>query len=156
MSARVPGSFPPRYVTGFSVTVLAVEPSGAMRALIPHTPGIEILDGSAENLPIGGSSADGAWLSTVTHHIADLPAAATELRRVLRRGAPVLIRNFFPDRTERLGLLRFFPEVRRVLSTFPTVDQTVEAFRDGRLQPPGGGVGTAADRAQSGSDRLEA
>lgn len=129
------GAFSTALRDWFSVTVLAVEPSGPMRALIPHAPGIEILDGSAERLPIEDSSVDGAWLSTVTHHIADLPAAAAELRRVLRSCGPVLIRNFFPGRTERLGLLRFFPEVRRALSTFPTVDQTAAAFATAGFTP---------------------
>ncbi len=122
------GAFSTAIHDWFAVTVLAVEPSEAMRALIPHTPGIEILAGSAEELPIGDSSVDGAWLSTVTHHITDLPAAAAELRRVLNPGAPVLVRNFFPGRTERIGLLRFFPEVARVFSSFPTVEQTTAAF----------------------------
>jgi len=63
----------------------------------------KILAGSAEERPIDDSTVDGAWLSTVTHHITDLPASATELRRVLRPGAPVLIRNFFPGRTERVA-----------------------------------------------------
>jgi len=47
---------------------------------------------------------------------------------VLRPGAAVLVRNFFPGRTQRVGLLRFFPEVRRVFYTFPTVEQTTAAF----------------------------
>ncbi len=122
------GAFSTAIHDWFGVAVVAVEPSEAMRTLIPHTTGIEILAGSAEELPINDSTVDGAWLSTVTHHITDLPAAATELRRVLRPGAPVLIRNFFPGRTQRIGLLRFFPEVRRVFSTFPTVEQTTAAF----------------------------
>jgi SAM-dependent methyltransferase len=122
------GAFSTALHDWFGVRVLAVEPSEAMRALIPPGAGIEILDGSAEELPIEDSSADGAWLSTVTHHITDLPAAARELRRVLRPGAPVLIRNFFPGRPERIGMLRFFPEVRRVWSTFPSVEQTTDAF----------------------------
>jgi ubiquinone/menaquinone biosynthesis C-methylase UbiE len=112
----------------FEVAILAVEPSQAMRALIPRASGITILDGSAEDLPLDDACADGAWLSTVTHHITDLPAAAAELRRVLRPGAPVLIRDFFPGQTERIGLLRFFPETRRVLSTYPTAQETASAF----------------------------
>jgi SAM-dependent methyltransferase len=95
----------------------------------------KILAGSAEELPIDDSTVGGAWLSTVTQHITDLPAAATELCRVLRPGAPVLIRNFFPGRTERLGLLRFYPEVRRVFSTFPTLEHTTEVFTNAGFTP---------------------
>ncbi len=53
------GAFSTAIHDWFAVTVLAVEPSEAMRALIPHTSGIEILAGSAEELPIGDSSVDG-------------------------------------------------------------------------------------------------
>ncbi len=112
----------------FGVSVLAVEPSEAMRAMIADVPGIDVLAGSAEELPLDNNSADGAWLSTVTHHITDLPAAAAELRRVVRPGGSVLIRNFFVGCTEQIGLLRFFPETRRMLSTFPSVEATTDAF----------------------------
>jgi hypothetical protein len=70
----------------------------------------------------------GPRLSTVTHHIPDLTGAARELRRALRPGAPVLIRNFFPGRTERVSLLRFFPEIQRVFDTYPSVEATSQAF----------------------------
>ena len=53
---------------------------------------------------------DAAWLSTVVHHLPDLPLAASELSRVLRPGAPLLIRSAFPGRHQRITLFRFFPE----------------------------------------------
>jgi SAM-dependent methyltransferase len=112
----------------FDVSVIAVEPSDAMRALIPSTPGIQVLAGAAEALPVPDAHADAAWLSTVIHHIPDLPVAARELRRVLRPGAPVLIRAVFPGRLDGLSVVRFFPETRRILDTFPSVGTTCEAF----------------------------
>jgi SAM-dependent methyltransferase len=45
-----------------------------------------------------------AWLSVVVHHLADLPAAAEELRRVLVPGGRVLIRGAFPGRHQHLTL----------------------------------------------------
>ena len=64
----------------------------------------------------------------VIHHVPDLEAAAREIRRVLRPGAPVLIRQGFPGRCERVELLRWFPETARVVETYPSVADTCEAF----------------------------
>src|SRR5215218_4959567 len=51
-------------------------------------------------------SADAAWLSLVIQHIPDLGVAAHEIRRVLRPGAPILIRQGFPGRLDRVELIR--------------------------------------------------
>jgi len=87
-----------------------------------------MLAGQAAALPLGPATMDGAWLSTVIHHLPDLPAAARELRRVLRPGAPVLIRSAFPGRHHGIGLFRFWPEAIAVLDTFPTVAAVRTAF----------------------------
>ncbi len=62
--------------------------------------------------------------------------AAREIRRVLRPGAPVLIRQGFPDRYEPMGklkhdsieLVRWFPETARMADTFPSLAETRDAF----------------------------
>jgi SAM-dependent methyltransferase len=87
------GAFSVAFTDWFDLRVLAVEPSAAMRERIPRTPAIQVLEGSASALPLPDESADAAWLSLVIHHIPDLGVAAQEIRRVLRRGAPVLIRG---------------------------------------------------------------
>lgn len=113
----------------FDVRVAAVEPSPAMRARIPRTPGIDVLEGDACSLPLPDASAHGAWLSLSLHHIADLEAAAREIRRVVRPGAPVLIRNGFRDCShDRIENVRWFPETTRTLDTYPSVEQTCAAF----------------------------
>src|SRR3984957_18196323 len=130
------GAFAAAFSGWFDLSVLAVEPSAAMRDQIPRTPAIQVLEGNASALPLPAESADAAWLSLVIHHIPDLPGAAREIRRVLRPGAPVLIRQGFPDRYEPAGnlkpdgieLVRWFPETARALSTFPSVEETCEAF----------------------------
>ena len=83
---------------------------------------------AAERLPLRDGCCGGAWLSTVIHHLADLPGCARELRRVLRAGGPVLIRSSFPDRHQGISLFRFFPGAGRIADTFPTVEATVAAF----------------------------
>jgi ubiquinone/menaquinone biosynthesis C-methylase UbiE len=122
------GVFSTAFSDWFGANVLAVEPSAAMRAQIPHRPGIQVLEGDASFLPLPDGSADGAWLSLVIHHIPDLQAAAREIRRVLRPGAPVLIRQGFPGRLDRVDLVRWFPETARIVDTYPSVEQTCQAF----------------------------
>jgi SAM-dependent methyltransferase len=122
------GAFAAACCDWFGLSVLAVEPSAAMRAQIPHRSDIQVFEGQAGALPLPDGSADAAWLSTVIHHIPDLAAAAAEIRRVLRPGAPVLIRQAFPGRTDRIAIVRWFPETARVVDTFPSVEQTCAAF----------------------------
>ena len=130
------GAFAAALSDWFDISVLAVEPSAAMRDQIPRTPAIQVFQGDASALPLPDESADAAWLSLVIHHIPDLAVAAQEIRRVLRPGAPVLIRQGFPDRYEPAGnlkfdgieLVRWFPETARTIETFPPVKDTCRAF----------------------------
>jgi SAM-dependent methyltransferase len=130
------GAFASAFSDWFGLNVVAVEPSAAMRDHIPRTPDIRVLDGDAGSLPFPDASADAAWLSLIIHHISDLEVAAYEIRRVLRPGAPVLIRQGFPDRYEPAGnlkwdgieLVRWFPETARTANTFPSLETTCAAF----------------------------
>jgi ubiquinone/menaquinone biosynthesis C-methylase UbiE len=122
------GTFSAALNDWFDISIVAVEPSGAMRAQIPRRPGIQVLEGDAGTLPLPDGSADGAWLSLMIHHIPDLQAAAREIRRVLRPGAPVLIRQGFPGRLDRVENVRWFPETARTVDAYPSVEQTCQAF----------------------------
>ena len=130
------GAYSAAFSDWFGLDVLAVEPSAAMRGQIPRTPSIRVLEGDASTLPLADDSADAAWLSLVIHHVPDLEASAREIRRVLRPGSPVLIRQGFPDRYEpsgslkqdRIELVRWFPETARIANTFPSLEATCEAF----------------------------
>jgi ubiquinone/menaquinone biosynthesis C-methylase UbiE len=124
------GAFAAAFSDWFGLSILAIEPSAAMRAQIPRRRGIRVLEGDASFLPLPDGSADGAWLSLVIHHIPDLEAAAVEIRRVLRPGAPVLIRQGFPGRADvtRTFPWEFFPESARTSDTFPSVEQVCRAF----------------------------
>ena len=89
------GVFATAFTDWFGLSVLAVEPSAAMRAQIPGPsgpppghPGIQVLEGQASALPLPDQSADGAWMSLMIHHIPDLGAAAREIRRVSGRALP--------------------------------------------------------------------
>jgi SAM-dependent methyltransferase len=127
------GAYAAAFSEWFGLKVLAVEPSAAMRARIPRTAAIEVFEGDASALPLSDESADAAWLSCVLHHIPDLRAAAQELRRVLRPGAPVLIRAGMsrrggPGRYDGIEHVRWFPETARTIDTFPSVEETCDAF----------------------------
>jgi ubiquinone/menaquinone biosynthesis C-methylase UbiE len=122
------GAFAAAFSEWFDIRVLAVEPSAAMRNRIVPTPGVQVFAGSASDLPLPDESVDAAWLSLVIHHIPELKAAAREIRRVLRPGAPVLIRQGFPGRVDGVELVRWFPETARVVATYPSVTDTCEAF----------------------------
>ena len=135
------GAFAAAFVDWFDISVLAVEPSAPMRDQIPRTPAIQVFEGDGCALPLADQSADAAWLSLVIHHIPDMAAAAREIRRVLRPGAPVLIRQGYPDRYEPSGnlkldsieLVRWFPETARAIASFPSVTDTCEAFAASRF-----------------------
>jgi SAM-dependent methyltransferase len=130
------GAFARAFCDWFDLRVLAVEPSASMRDRIPRRPAIDVFEGNAGDLPLPDRSADAAWLSLVIHHIPNLEVAAHEIRRVLRPGAPVLIRQGFPDRYEptgnlkqdRIELVRWFPETARTANTFPSLVDTRAAF----------------------------
>jgi hypothetical protein len=67
-------------------------------------------------------------MSTVVHHVTDLPAAGAELRRVLRPGRVVVLRSLFRERHSGVGLFRFFPEATRALASFPTVAEVASGL----------------------------
>jgi SAM-dependent methyltransferase len=123
------GAFATAFSDWFDLGVLAVEPSAAMRDQIPRTPAIQVFEGDASALPLPDESADAAWLSLVIHHIPDLAAAAHEIRRVLRPGAPVLIRGGISGTNhDGIELVRWFPETARTIDTFPSLNDTRRAF----------------------------
>jgi SAM-dependent methyltransferase len=97
----------------------------------------------AERLPLRDRACAWAWVSTVVHHLDDLEAAAAELHRVLRPGAPVLVRQAFPGRMDGLSLYRRcfpaagvslvegggLPSVERLSAAFATAGFRTEALR---------------------------
>lgn len=123
------GQFATAFCDWFGIDVVVVEPSAAMRSQIPHVPSIDVREGEASALPLPDQSADAAWLSLVVHHLPDLEGAAREIRRVLRPGAPVLLRQGFSDRIdEGIEMVRWFPETARMAGSFPSLRAVCDAF----------------------------
>jgi ubiquinone/menaquinone biosynthesis C-methylase UbiE len=122
----------------FDVRLVAVEPSDGMRraAAGKERPvNTWLVGGTAEQLPLGTSTCRCAWLSTVLHHIGDLPRCVAELRRVVSSAGFVLIRNSFGDRLDGINWLTFFPTAQRVAGErWPNLKETVETFRAGGFE----------------------
>ena len=126
------GQFAAAFSDWFDLSVVAVEPSAAMREQIPRTPAVQVFAGDATALPLPDESADGAWLSLVIQHIPELGVAARELRRALRPGAPILIRGGISGTNyDGIENVRWFPETARTVDTFPSLTETCEAFAAG-------------------------
>lgn len=125
------GTFANAFADWFGARVVAVEPSAGMRREAVRKgllAGIAQVGAAGEALPLASASCDAAWLSTVIHHLRDREACAHEIRRVLRPGAPVLIRSSFPGRHDRITVFRYFPGASRVASEFPTVEAICAEF----------------------------
>ncbi len=121
------GVFARAWVEWYGADVVAVDPAlqmlreGARRGL---PSGVRLVGGRAEHLPMRDAAADLVWASTVLHHIADLQAAATELRRVLRPGGRLLVRGLFAD-FGTVEWLAFFSDPGKALQRYPSVQVAV-------------------------------
>ncbi len=115
----------------FEAWVVAVEPSAGMRSVgtgVGLPTKARYVAAGAETLPFPAATCGAAWMSTVIHHLSDLNACARELRRVLARGAPIMIRNSFAGRLEEVELFRHFPAAAAVAAKWPTLEETVSTF----------------------------
>src|SRR5690349_9949875 len=71
--------------------IVAVEPVAAMRdQLLRAVPGVEVLDGTAETIPLGDGSVDAVTVAQAFHWF-DTDRALPELRRVLRPGGHLVL-----------------------------------------------------------------
>jgi ubiquinone/menaquinone biosynthesis C-methylase UbiE len=112
--------------------VVACEPSCQMRSEarrlgVPVAVGL--VAGRAEALPLEPATVEAVWLSTVVHHIGGLPAAASEIRRVLVPGGWLLVRDVFAD----LGTVSWLPELRgaaRARRAFPSIADLARLLGD--------------------------
>lgn len=123
------GRFSAAIADWFTAEVIGIEPSGEMIRAAAKQRHIRVVyvRGRAEDLPLANRSCDWAWLSTVVHHFEDIERAACELRRVVRPGGVVLVRNWFPGGEDVIHF-NYWPRAKRIAETFPTVSDVAEAF----------------------------
>ena len=88
------GKLTRRLVELLSAEVIAVEPIAAMRAELHRVlPGVTVLDGTAEQIPLPDGAAHAVFVAQAFHWFR-LPEAAVEIGRVLDAdGALVIVRN---------------------------------------------------------------
>lgn len=126
------GLFSAAIAEWFETRVVGVEPSSKMREVAAKTRkrgGIVYVGGRGEQIPLEDASCAAAWLSHVLHHLTDLARCAMELRRVVREGQPVVIRNILPGRTGGITLFHYFPGARQVVeSSSPSLEAACSAF----------------------------
>ena len=86
--------------------VVAVEPVAAMRARLAELGGVEALDGTAEQIPLGDGSVDAVTVAQAFHWF-DAPVALGEIARVLRPGGSLVLvwnlRDLRVDWVRRFG-----------------------------------------------------
>jgi len=111
--------------------VLAIEPSGAMRAQRPPhlAPAIH---GVAEALPFDDASVDAAMAMVTVHQWPELEKGLGELRRVAR--GPVVVMTFDGDAMDRYWLADYVPELISVERRRMPAIETIRAGLGGRME----------------------
>lgn len=120
--------------------VVAVEPVAGMRAqLAAGLPGIVVLDGTAEDLPLPDDSADAVTVAQAFHWF-DAPVALAEIRRVLHPGGHLLLlwntRDRGHDWVRAFGdLLVDGPDAERPYDSYYDVDYAALVASAGGFTP---------------------
>jgi ubiquinone/menaquinone biosynthesis C-methylase UbiE len=104
------GRFSAALAQAFEATVVACEPSPAMRAAwTGHHPRVHLVGGTAEAAPFRDNAFDAVWASQMVHHVSDMSAFATSVRRILKPAGYLLVRGGFSPADE-LPLFAYFPQ----------------------------------------------
>lgn len=126
------GRFTPALAETFGGPIHGVEPAEGMRRAAEASarhPNVAYLEGRAEAIPLPEAAADFVLMFLSYHHVADKPAAAREIRRVLKPGGRVLLRSTFRERIPDHWWRGYFPrswEVERAM--FPSEGETRDLF----------------------------
>jgi ubiquinone/menaquinone biosynthesis C-methylase UbiE len=141
-----------RALTGRARRVIAVEPDERMRrVLAERSPGVLVLDGRAEEIPLPDGCADAVLVSTAWHWF-DLQRAVPEIARVLTDGGRLGVLWTSRDRSEDwvAGL-----DVIRAPDPPRTLDQARERLsRQHAVMLPDGAPFGAAETASFGFARV--
>jgi SAM-dependent methyltransferase len=108
-------------------SVVAVELDHRMAAVLrQRSPGVQVVQGRGEALPLAGASADAVLISSAWHWL-DLPRAVPEIARVLRPGGRLCVL--------RTGVDPATPWLRELRSASEGGTREGEA-REGEARPP--------------------
>lgn len=126
------GRFTPALAQTFGGPVHGVEPAEGMRRSAEaesRHPDVCYVPGQAEAIPLPDGAADFVLMFLSYHHVTDKPAAAREIRRVLKSGGRLLLRSTFRDRIPDHWWRSYFPgswDVERGM--FPSEAETRALF----------------------------
>ena len=114
--------------------VTAVEPSTVMIAQRPVGAAPAVL-ASAENLPFPDNSFDAAMAIITLHHWSDVEAGLSEMRRVARQRAVVVM--FDPELEAGLWIARDYigAHANDCFSSLPPISRVLDAFPEARVRP---------------------
>jgi SAM-dependent methyltransferase len=106
------GRFTPALAEAFGGPIYGVEPADGMRQAAEtgsrHAQ-VTYLAGRAETIPLPDTAADFVLMFLSWHHVADKPAAAREIARVLRPGGRLILRSTFKERIPDHWWRGYFP-----------------------------------------------
>lgn len=126
-----------RRLLELGVSVVAVEPvAGMRRELLQAVPGIEVLDGTAEAIPLQDASVDVVAVAQAFHWF-DAPLALEEIARVLRPGGGLaLLWNERDESTPWVAeMSRIIRWHERTVSRYQHVVWAEIVARSGRFTP---------------------
>jgi len=106
------GRFTPALAEAFGGPVYGVEPADGMRQAAEAGsvhPRVSYLAGRAEAIPLPDATADFVLMFLSWHHVADKPAGAREIARVLKRGGRLILRSTFQERIPDHWWRSYFP-----------------------------------------------
>lgn len=106
-----------------------VEPSDGMREIaIRKNPFLDIRSGNHKDVPFMENTFDFAFLTDVIHHIPDLPAMFSELRRVIKTTGLLCIVTESHDQIQNRLYNAYFPSLpNSERSRYPDIPVIVEA-----------------------------
>ena len=102
----------------FSAEVFGIDPSKKMLAQAKknskNNTKIKLIRGSSEKIPLKDGSADLVFISLAFHHFNNLDKSLREIKRILRPGGFVAIRQPTKEDAKHDQVLSFFPESRKM------------------------------------------
>jgi ubiquinone/menaquinone biosynthesis C-methylase UbiE len=111
------GRFTRILASTFGGSVVGIDPSlpmlRAAAGALRWTPGVHLLRGRAEAVPLAPRCAEVVIMSMSYHHVGDKPAALASVRRTLRTGGVFCVRTCSVESLDSYLYQRFFPEARR-------------------------------------------
>jgi len=123
-------------IVGDGQLVIGVDPSSGMIANAKVPPGVRLMAGSAESVPVPPGSTDFLSMGYALRHISDLEAAFQEFSRVLRPGGRVCLleitspRGLFPRAMLKAYMRGVVPILARWIARDRSVPELMRYYWD--------------------------